>query len=117
MGGRVCGQAIALAAIHLRSEPDARMSARPGPSGGYPVRGIPTGSDSYTARVRDDDDTRTATRAHTAVDSLFVQWGCSDTGTFSIGYALGWKTWGKGTTRVLRKRGWWAHLCRPVRRR
>ena len=44
MGGRVCGQAIALAAIHLREEPDALMSARPGPSGGYPVRGIPTGS-------------------------------------------------------------------------
>jgi hypothetical protein len=46
MGGRVCGQATGLAAIHLREEPDALMSARPGPSGGCPVRGIPTGFDS-----------------------------------------------------------------------
>jgi hypothetical protein len=44
MGGRVCGQAPGLAATHLREEPDALRSARPGPSGGYPVRGIPTGS-------------------------------------------------------------------------
>src|ERR1700746_4033225 len=41
MGGRVCGQAQGLAAIHLRDEPDALMSARPGPSGGYPVRVSP----------------------------------------------------------------------------
>ncbi len=34
---------LGLAAIHLREEPDALMSARPGPSGGYPVRGIPPG--------------------------------------------------------------------------
>jgi hypothetical protein len=47
MGGRVCGQAQGLAAIHRREEPDALMSARPGPSGGYPVRGIPTGSDNH----------------------------------------------------------------------
>ena len=33
-----------LAAVYLREEPDALRSARPGPSGGYPVRGIPTGS-------------------------------------------------------------------------
>ena len=46
MGGRVCGQAIGLAAIHLREEPDALMSARPGPSGGYPARGIPTAIDN-----------------------------------------------------------------------
>jgi hypothetical protein len=46
----VCGQAKGLAAIHLREEPDALMSARPGPSGGYPVRGIPTGSVNYPFR-------------------------------------------------------------------
>jgi len=40
-----------LAAIYRREEPDALMSARPGPSGGYPVRGIPTGSDSYRAEA------------------------------------------------------------------
>jgi hypothetical protein len=50
--GEGCGQAIALAAIHLREEPDALMSARPGPSGGYPVRGIPTGSNSQTDTLR-----------------------------------------------------------------
>ena len=42
-GGRVCGQATSLPAIHLREEPDALMSARPGPSGGYHASGIPTG--------------------------------------------------------------------------
>ena len=36
-----------------------------------------------------NDDTRLAARAHTALDSLFVQWGCSDTDAFSIGYAFG----------------------------
>jgi hypothetical protein len=49
-GGRVCGQATGLAAIHLREEPDALMSARPGPSGGCPVRGIPTGIASLLLR-------------------------------------------------------------------
>jgi hypothetical protein len=34
--GRVCGQPIRLAAIHLREEPDALISARPGPSGVVP---------------------------------------------------------------------------------
>jgi hypothetical protein len=47
MGGRVCGQAQGLAAIHLREEPDALMSARPGPSGGYHASGIPTGFTNY----------------------------------------------------------------------
>jgi hypothetical protein len=47
----VCEQAKGLAAIHLREEPDALMSARPGPSGGYPVRGIPTGFANYIREV------------------------------------------------------------------
>jgi hypothetical protein len=42
--------------------------------------------------VRDDDDTRLAASAYTALDSLFVQWECSDTGstcTISISHAFG----------------------------
>ena len=38
----MCGQAISLAAIHLREEPDALMSARPGLCGGHPATGVPT---------------------------------------------------------------------------
>ena len=41
-GGRACGQAIRLAAIHLREEPDALMSARPGLCGGHRATGVPT---------------------------------------------------------------------------
>ena len=37
------GQALPLAVTYLREEPDALMSARPGPSGGYHASGIPTG--------------------------------------------------------------------------
>ena len=64
MGGRVCGQAQGLAAIHLREEPDALMSARPGPSGGYPVRGIPTGSNSYAADAPAVTSARESARIH-----------------------------------------------------
>jgi hypothetical protein len=42
--------------------------------------------------VRDDDDARLAASANTALDSLFVQWECSDTSstcTISISHAFG----------------------------
>src|ERR1700686_4757857 len=45
-GGRVCGQAMSLAAIHLREEPDALMSARPGLCGGHRATGVPTAINS-----------------------------------------------------------------------
>jgi hypothetical protein len=40
--GECADKALSLPAIHLREEPDALTSARPGPSGGYHVSGIPT---------------------------------------------------------------------------
>jgi hypothetical protein len=42
----VCGQAISLAAIYLREEPDALMSARPGLCGGHRATGGPTAINS-----------------------------------------------------------------------
>jgi hypothetical protein len=47
MGGRVCGQAIDLAAIYLREEPDALRSARPGLCGGHRATGVPTAIVNY----------------------------------------------------------------------
>ena len=41
-GGRVYGQAISLAVLHPREEPDALMSARPGPCGGRSAMIVPT---------------------------------------------------------------------------
>ena len=41
-GGRVCGQALSLAVIHPREEPDALKSARPGLCGGHWATGVPT---------------------------------------------------------------------------
>ena len=38
---------MSLAAIHLREEPDARMSARQGLCGGTGHTGVPTAIDSY----------------------------------------------------------------------
>jgi hypothetical protein len=38
----VCGQATASAAIHLREEPDALTSARPGLCGGRSAMVVPT---------------------------------------------------------------------------
>ncbi len=49
-GGRACGQAVSLAANHLREEPDALMSARPGLCGGHRVTGVPTAIASYAFR-------------------------------------------------------------------
>ena len=46
-GGQVCGQAISLAAIHLREEPDALRSARPGLCGGHRATGVPTAINSW----------------------------------------------------------------------
>jgi len=51
-GGRVCGQAIRLAAIHLREEPDALRSARPCLCGGHRATGVPTAIVSYRSRPR-----------------------------------------------------------------
>jgi len=41
----VGGQAMSLAAIHLREEPDALTSARPGLCGGHRATGVPTAID------------------------------------------------------------------------
>jgi hypothetical protein len=45
-GGRVCGQAISLAVLHPREEPDALKSARPGLCGGHRATGVPTAINS-----------------------------------------------------------------------
>ena len=53
-GGRVCGQAISLAVIHPREEPDALTSARPGLCGGHRATGVPTAinNDYHRSRLR-----------------------------------------------------------------
>jgi hypothetical protein len=38
---------MSLAAIHLREEPDALMSARPDLCGGQPATAVPTAIDNY----------------------------------------------------------------------
>ena len=48
----MCGQAISLAAIHLREEPDALMSARPGLCGGHRATGVPTAINNYEPTFR-----------------------------------------------------------------
>ena len=46
-------QACMLGVIHPREEPDALMSARPGPSGGYHASDIPTGISLSPKRPND----------------------------------------------------------------
>src|ERR1700730_9531652 len=60
MGGRVCGQAIDLAAIYLREEPDALRSARPGLCGGHRATGVPTAIVNlpYLARLNNSKSSR-----------------------------------------------------------